>query len=90
MGLPPVTLRLPAVRSANVPAAMLHALGLGALAVGTERAYVDLAAALLADRARVARLRRALRELMRQSALMDGAGFARTMDGAFRVMARAR
>jgi predicted O-linked N-acetylglucosamine transferase (SPINDLY family) len=48
--------------------------------------YVEIARSLAGDLPRLAQLRATLRGRMRQSALMDAAGFARDVEAAYRQM----
>ena len=52
----------------------------------TEDEYVEIAAALAADRPKLAALRGGLRQEMEDSPLMDEAGFARKVEAAYREM----
>jgi predicted O-linked N-acetylglucosamine transferase (SPINDLY family) len=51
-------------------------------------AYVDTAIRLASDRDDLVRRRAAMRELLMKSPLLDGAGFARHLEEAFRTMWR--
>jgi len=62
--------------------------GLEELAAQTPGDFVRLAAELAGDLPRLQALRTGLRERMRQSPLMDGMGFARGIEQAYRVMWR--
>jgi predicted O-linked N-acetylglucosamine transferase (SPINDLY family) len=68
---------------------LLTALGHPEWIARSEEEYVRIAAGLASDPARLAALRAGLREEMRRSPLMDGPGFARAMEDAFRGMWRA-
>jgi protein O-GlcNAc transferase len=83
MGVPVVTLpwRRPLSRQG---AAILASLDLDDLVAATPRDYAAIAARLAGDEARRARLRRDLRARIAASALFDGAGLARALEGAFR------
>jgi predicted O-linked N-acetylglucosamine transferase (SPINDLY family) len=70
-------------------ASILGALGLEDWVAGSAVDYVRRALAHAADGARLAQLRSTLRERLRASALMDEAGFARDMEGAYRALWRA-
>ena len=71
----------------------LHQLGLRELAAASDAEFVQAVLCLASDLDRLARLRGSLRGTMQQSALMDGARFARDMEavleGAFRRSAQA-
>lgn len=87
MGVPVLTLA--GERSAGrSSASILGALGLEDWVAATPEDYVRLALAHAADGARLAQLRATLRARLRQSPLMDEAGFARDMESAYRVMWR--
>ena len=87
MGLPLITL-LGDRHSARVGASILHRLDLGELVAGTAEAYVAKAVELAGDPARLADLRAGMRQRMRASPLMDGPGFARDVEAAYRQMWR--
>ncbi|HTW94199.1 MAG TPA: hypothetical protein VMD30_05375, partial [Tepidisphaeraceae bacterium] len=63
--------------------------GLDDLVGRDEEEYADLAVRLAEDRQRLRELRRTLRQRMKESALMDGAGFTRNLEDAYRRMWRA-
>jgi protein O-GlcNAc transferase len=85
MGVPVVTLK--GTRFAGrVSESILRTVGLGELVAEHRDAYVRIAAALAADRGRLAELRRTMRERMLASPFMDAAGFARKLEGAYRRM----
>ncbi|HTW95836.1 MAG TPA: hypothetical protein VMD30_13620, partial [Tepidisphaeraceae bacterium] len=63
--------------------------GLDDLVGRDEEEYADLAVRLAEDRQRLRELRRTLRQRMKESALMDGARFARNLEDAYRRMWRA-
>ncbi|MGD0770562.1 MAG: tetratricopeptide repeat protein [Tepidisphaeraceae bacterium] len=88
MGVPIVTLagRTAAGRAGT---SILENLGLHELAAGDGDQFVQIATALAGDLPRLAELRRSLRDRMRRSPLMDGVGFARAMEAAYRGMWRA-
>ena len=71
---------------ARVGASILHRLDLGELVAGTAEAYVAKAVELAGDPARLAELRAGMRQRMRASPLMDGPGFARDVEAAYRQM----
>jgi protein O-GlcNAc transferase len=88
MGVPVVS-RVGETHASRVGLSLLTAAGLGDLAVEGEQAFVDAARRLAADRARRAELRAGLRGRLRGSALMDGAGLARGLEGVYRARWRA-
>jgi len=65
---------------------ILSNVGLGELVAGTAEEYVGIAAELAGDWARLACLRAGLRSRMASSPLMDGPGFARSVEAAYRQM----
>jgi predicted O-linked N-acetylglucosamine transferase (SPINDLY family) len=83
MGVPVVSLagETPTSRSG---ASLLSAVGLEALVARSPEAYVDIAARLAQDAARLALLRSGMRERMLASPLMDAAGFTRALEEAYR------
>jgi predicted O-linked N-acetylglucosamine transferase (SPINDLY family) len=70
-------------------ASILNAVGLPELVVASDADYLEVAAALAADRGRLGALRRGLRERMRASPLLDARGFMRDLEGAYRQAWRA-
>ncbi len=87
MGVPIVTLPQDRVASRQT-LAFLHGLGLDDLAASSQDDYVRIAAALAADPARRAELRRTLRPRMAASPLTDGAQFTPGLEAAYRQMWR--
>ena len=85
MGVPVVTAigQIPVSRSA---ASILAALGLDAWAAASIDHYVDMAAALAADRRGIVQLRQTLRQKLKQSPLTDEVAFARNLETAYRQM----
>jgi len=85
MGTPVVTLagRTPAARAG---ASILTAAGLPELIATSTADYVSIAAALAADRPRLAAYRAGMRDRLRISPLMDATGFARSVEAAYRAM----
>jgi len=82
MGVPVVALA--GTRHAGrVGASLLHRVGLDGLVADDAAGYVAAAAALAADPDRLAGLRSGLRERLALSSLLDGAGFARSVEAAF-------
>jgi predicted O-linked N-acetylglucosamine transferase (SPINDLY family) len=60
--------------------------GLPELVASDPEQYVAIAAGLAQDLRRLGELRAGLRERMQASPLMDGVGFARTVEAAYRRM----
>ncbi|HWA21737.1 MAG TPA: tetratricopeptide repeat protein [Caulobacterales bacterium] len=89
MGVPLVTLPGDRVASRQT-LGFLTVLGLDDLVAASKADYVRIAAALAADPARRAELRRTLRARIQGSALGDGRLFTPTLEGAFRWMWRER
>jgi protein O-GlcNAc transferase len=87
MGVPVITLAGQSAVS-RVGCTHLSGLGLAELIAQTEGQFVNLAAALAQDLPRLEQLRSALRRRMKQSPLMDAAGFARNVESAYRQMWR--
>jgi predicted O-linked N-acetylglucosamine transferase (SPINDLY family) len=87
MGVPVITLVGNTVVG-RAGLSQLSNLGLAELAASTSEGFVGLAVDLAADLPRLAALRYGLRDRMRQSPLMDAAGFARDIEHAYRVMWR--
>ncbi len=71
MGVPVVTLR-DEIHAGRVAYEILDRVGLGHLAAGSVDKYVSIAAALAADTAALAKLRRNLRSMVRRSPVVDG------------------
>ena len=88
MGVPVVTLAGDA-HAGRVGVSLLSAVGLPDLIATSIDDYVRLAVNLGSDASRLAELRRTMRDRMRSSPLMDGPGFARRVEGAYREMWRA-
>jgi protein O-GlcNAc transferase len=88
MGVPVVTLA-GTRHVGRVGASLLGRLGLDELVADSLEGYVETAAALAGDPARLAKLRDGMRERMRASPLIDEAGFAASIEAAFRDMWRA-
>ncbi len=87
MGVPVVTLAGNSMM-ARVGASMVSRAGLPELVTDDEEAYFDLAVALARDPARLARLRRTMRERLSGSALLDGRGHTRELETAYRQLWR--
>jgi predicted O-linked N-acetylglucosamine transferase (SPINDLY family) len=85
MGVPVVTL---AGRTAAGRAGLsiLSTVGLTELIAHTPEQYVEIVTQLAGDPPRLAQLRSTLRERMIRSPMMDGPGFARKMESAYRQM----
>ncbi len=64
----------------------LVSVGLEELVAGSREEYVDVAAGLAGDRARLKTLRAELRERMRRSPILDAATFTRNLETAYREM----
>lgn len=87
MGVPVVTLVGRTVVG-RAGLSQLRNLGLPELVTRTPEQYVQIAAGLAADLELLQTLRASLRERMRRSPLMDGPGFARGVESAYRAMWR--
>ncbi|WP_431857359.1 tetratricopeptide repeat protein [Azospirillum sp.] len=85
MGVPVVT-RTGVGHVARVGASLLTQCGLTDLIADDEAGYIERAVALAADTARVADLRRNMRARLEKSSLTDYAGFARSVEAAYRTM----
>ena len=83
MGVPVVTLVSPTVMGRASYTALSN-LNLQNLAAQTPEEFTKIAADLAADTARLGELRASLRPRMQESALMDGAKFARGFEAALR------
>jgi protein O-GlcNAc transferase len=82
MGVPIVTLAGER-RSSRMTASVLTTMGLDELIAATPEQYIEAAARLVSDPARLAQLRGSLRERMRTSRLCDGALFTRGLEDAY-------
>jgi predicted O-linked N-acetylglucosamine transferase (SPINDLY family) len=87
MGVPVVTLRGNSY-VARVAPALLDRLGLGDLAADSADGYVRRAVELASHTEEIARLRRSLRERMKNSSLTDGSRLAVEIEAAYRSMWR--
>lgn len=85
MGVPVVTL-VGKTTVGRAGASILSNLGLGELVAHSERQFVQIATELARDTSRLSSLRSELRQKMESSPLMDGAGFARDIEAAYRTM----
>ena len=83
MGVPVITL-VGDTHRARVGASLLTAVGLPDLIASSEDHYIELAANLAQDRARLRTLHQTLRPTMAASQLCDTTGFARALDSALR------
>ena len=87
MGVPVVALRGDR-HAGRVGASLLGEAGLGEFIAGTVDEYVEIAAALAGDLARLAGLRKSLRPRIQASPLCDAPAFARKVETAYRAMWR--
>lgn len=87
MGAPLVTLAGDR-HAGRVGVSLLTALDLPGLIAADPQAYVEIAAGLAADRARLAALRAGLRPRMAASSLCDAPGLARRLEAAWRTLWR--
>jgi protein O-GlcNAc transferase len=85
MGTPVVTL-VGETATSRGGASLLHAVRLEELVAQTPQEYLDIAAGLAADPARLASLRSAMRQRMAASPLMDEVRFTRNLEDAYRSM----
>lgn len=85
MGVP-VPTRVGRAVAGRAGLSLLANLGLRDLAAHSDAEYVAIVTALARDLPRLAALRAGLRERMTASPLMDGARFARAVEGAYRQM----
>jgi predicted O-linked N-acetylglucosamine transferase (SPINDLY family) len=85
MGVPVITVQgcLPASRSA---ASILSTVGLSSWIASTPQDYVRFAVDYACEKAVITRLRRSLRQMMRESPIMDEPRFARDVEDAYRRM----
>ena len=87
MGVPVITLAGQSHVS-RVGVSLLTNIGLPELIAQTPEKYIQIAADLAADVARLAALRSTLRDRMRNSVLLDADRFARNIEAAYRTMWR--
>jgi len=85
MGVPVITLRGDR-HAGRVGASLLTQLGLTELIADSVEEYVEIAAALAVDQARLGELRRSLRPRLATSSLGDAAAFARKIESAYRAI----
>ena len=85
MGVPVVALAGDR-HAGRVGASLLGRIGLDELVAGDTDSYVAIAAGLAGDANRLAALRAGLRDRLRTSPLLDGAGFARSVEAALQCM----
>jgi len=85
MGVPVVTLAGDR-HAARVGASILSNLGLGVLIATSVDQYLSIAEGLATDRARLASLRKTMRERMQASPVRDEIGFTRAVEHAYRQM----
>jgi hypothetical protein len=85
MGVPVVTLRGDR-HAGRVGASLLGQVGYPDMVAGSVDRYVDIAATLAGDPARLADLRHVLRPRIERSPLCDGPAFARKVEQAYRTM----
>jgi predicted O-linked N-acetylglucosamine transferase (SPINDLY family) len=88
MGVPVVALRGDR-HAGRVGASLLTCLGLDELIANDAGQYIEIAAALAADRKKLGELRTSLRARMAASPLCDARAFARTIETAYRAMWKA-
>ena len=87
MGVPTLT-RAGETSVSRSSASLLATLGMADWIARSDAQFVELARAHAADRAALGALRAALRRRFEDSALMDGAGFTRGLEQAYRAMWR--
>jgi predicted O-linked N-acetylglucosamine transferase (SPINDLY family) len=87
LGVPVVTLA-GQTAAGRAGVSILSTVGLTELIARTQEQYVQIVTQLAGDPPRLAQLRSTLRERMTQSPMMDGPGFARKMESAYRQMWR--
>lgn len=85
MGVP-VVVRAGATHVARVGVSLLERIGLGELAVDSDAGYIERAAGLAGDLARLSEIRAGLRARMAESPVTDAAGFTRDLEAAYRRM----
>ena len=85
MGLPVVTMA-GSRHGARFGAGLLHNVGLSELAADCAQAYVECAVALGTDMELLAALHAAIPRMMRASPLMDGIGYVRAVEAAYKTV----
>ena len=85
MGLPVVTMA-GTRHGARFGAGLLHNVGLAELVAESPTAYVDCAVGLASDRELLAALHAAIPRMMRASPLMDGTGYVRAVEAAYKTV----
>jgi predicted O-linked N-acetylglucosamine transferase (SPINDLY family) len=85
MGVPVITLK-GASHASRMGASLLKAAGLAQFVATSEEQYVRLAVELADQLERLEQLRAGMRERLRDSALLDEAGFTRELERAYRQM----
>jgi protein O-GlcNAc transferase len=85
MGVPVVT-RVGQSAAGRVGWSLMNNLRLSELAARDDGEFVRIAAELAADRPRLGELQRTMRQRLLDSPIMDGAGFARDLEAAYRQM----
>lgn len=85
MGVPVVTLA-GTTHASRIGASILQSAGLPQFIAGTRQQYLAIAKELAQDAAGRRELRSGMRERMRSSPLMDGGGFVRGLEAAYRAM----
>lgn len=85
MGLPVVTMA-GSRHGARFGAGLLHNVGLSELAADCAQAYVECAVALGTDMELLAALHAAIPRMMRASPLMDGTGYVRAVEAAYKTV----
>lgn len=85
MGVPVIALQ-GRVHAARVGVSLLTAVGVSEWIAASQEQYVQIAAELAGDAARLAQRRASLRARMAASTLCDGKTFARKLEAAYRAM----
>ena len=85
MGVPVITLA-GSMHAGRVGVSLLSQLGLTEFIAGSLQDYVRLATELAADRSRLSRIRKTLRERMAETTLCNGEAFAHKVEDAYRDM----
>jgi predicted O-linked N-acetylglucosamine transferase (SPINDLY family) len=83
MGLPVVALE-GRMHAGRMGYSMLKCIGLPELCAGSEEGYAEVLVGLAGDVPRLREIRRGMRERLRASPLLDGAGYVRTLEAAYR------